>query len=577
MAKGNLSPRQKMINMMYLVLTALLALNVSKEVLNSFFEVNQGIERTTTNFGLKNNEVYTAFDNAASNNPEKYQSVRDDAYTVKRKSDAAVVFIQEMKFDLVNGVDGAVYLGSPSDIFDEKGDLVEDKKIEGKSFNELTDQQKNMPIGYLNRKDDRNRAGELFYPKTGGDQRKASLLKAKIEDYRKFLVEKVKDNESLVKNINSVCDVSDKNSGKTMETWETYNFVDMPSVGALTILSKWQSDLRNLESDVINYLKRSIDAKSLKFTSAQGIAIPKSNFVLRGDSFRAEIFITARNESQNPEIYVGEYDTLSFDDLTGEGSYEMIGDYENIRVVNGKGMFAQRANTEGVKKWGGLIAMKTETGTKMYPFKGEYLVAGKGAVVSPTNMNILYLEVDNPLKISAAGYTANEITATINNGKISPTKKSAGEYSARPSKKGKATVTLYANVEGKRTKMGDMEFRVKEVPPPKAKIYGSRMVDGVVVMDKIKMVNAGGVLAELEDFDFKGVRYTVISYRLSGIYKGEQLKEDAKGPKFTKKMEGIIKNTKAGNSITISNIKAKRTDAKNTRVRPLDPLVIELK
>ena len=183
----------------------------------------------------------------------------------------------------------------------------------------------------------------------------------------------------------------------------------------------------------------------------------------------------------------------------------------------------------------------------------------------------------NPLKISAAGYTANEITATINNGKISPTKKSAGEYSARPSKKGKATVSLYANVDGKRTKMGDMEFRVKEVPPPKAKIYGSRMVDGVVVMDKIKMVNAGGVLAELKDFDFKGVRYTVISYRLSGIYKGEQLKEDAKGPKFTKKMEGIIKNTKAGNSITISNIKAKRTDAKNTRVRPLDPLVIELK
>ena len=197
MAKGNLSPRQKMINMMYLVLTALLALNVSKEVLNSFFEVNQGIERTTTNFGLKNNEVYTAFDNAASNNPEKYQSVRDDAYTVKRKSDAAVVFIQEMKFDLVNGVDGAVYLGSPSDIFDEKGDLVEDKKIEGKSFNELTGQQKNMPIGYLNRKDDRNRAGELFYPKTGGDQRKASLLKAKIEDYRKFLVEKVKNNTPI--------------------------------------------------------------------------------------------------------------------------------------------------------------------------------------------------------------------------------------------------------------------------------------------------------------------------------------------------------------------------------------------
>ena len=66
MAGGRLTPRQKMINMMYLVLTALLALNVSKEVLQSFFEVNKGIERTTTSFDSKNQETYFAFDNAGS-------------------------------------------------------------------------------------------------------------------------------------------------------------------------------------------------------------------------------------------------------------------------------------------------------------------------------------------------------------------------------------------------------------------------------------------------------------------------------------------------------------------------------
>jgi len=122
-----------------------------------------------------------------------------------------------------------------------------------------------------------------------------------------------------------------------------------------------------------------------------------------------------------------------------------------------------------------------------------------------------------------------------------------------------------------------MEFRVKEVPPPKAKVQFTLDVNGSTVIDKMKMVNAGGLGAELKDFDFKGVRYVVTSYRLSGVYKGEQMKEDAKGPKFTPKMISIIKNTKSGNAITISSIKAKRVDAKNTAVRPLDPLVIEIK
>ena len=111
--------------------------------------------------------------------------------------------------------------------------------------------------------------------------------------------------------------------------------------------------------------------------------------------------------------------------------------------------------------------------------------------------------------------------------------------------------------------MGEMEFRVKPVPPPKPYVQFTIEAGGSKVIDKMKMVNAGGVLAQLKDFDFKGVRYSVISFRMSGIYKGEQQKAEAKGPKFTSKMEGIIKNSKSGNTITIYDIRAKRTDAKN--------------
>ena len=431
MAGGNISPRQKMINMMYLVLTALLALNVSKEVLNSFFEVNKGIARATTNFNSKNGDTYAAFDAAAEVNPVKAGPYREQAYEIKEEADKLVASLQEMKYNLVLAADKKVYLGSESQIKDEEGDLKEEYATE-LNWDLLTDQQKLTNIGALTNKDDRHAAGDLFF----SEKRKNNIatdLKVDLISYKNSLLFLAEGNESLITSINETCNYDDKKIKGKKQLWEEYNFYDMPSVGALTLLSKMQSDVRNTESDIINMLRENIDAGSLKFTSAEGIQIPNSNFVLKGDSFRAQIFIAAKDTTQAPIIYVGEFDSL------GGGKYEMIGDdYETVKVVNGKGIFARRASSEGNQKWGGLIAMKTDNGTKMYPFRGQYLVAAKTAVVSPTNMNILYLEVDNPLKISVPGYTAGVISAVINNGKVSVVKKSLGEYSARPSKKGKA-------------------------------------------------------------------------------------------------------------------------------------------
>jgi gliding motility-associated protein GldM len=558
---------------MYLVLTALLALNVSKEVLNSFFEVNLGIERSTTNFNAKNGDTYAAFDAAAELNKVKAGAFRDQAYEVKANADELVEFIQEMKYNLVLAADNKVYLGSQLELKDEDGDLLEDKAIIT-PWDDLSDAEKKMTIGNLSVKDDRHASGDLFY----SAKRKENIatdLKDDLISYKNSLLSISEGNESLITSINETCNYDDKKVKGKKQLWEEYNFYDMPSVGALTLLSKMQSDVRNTEADVITMLRENIDATSLKFTTAEGIQIPQSNFVLRGDSFRAQIFISAKDTTQDPMIYVGEYDSL------GNGDYQMKGtegvDYEVVKVVNGKGIFSERASTEGMKKWGGLIAMKTASGTKTYPFKGKYLVAAKTAVVSPVNMNVLYLEVDNPLEVSVPGYTAGEVTAVINNGKILATKKNSGEWSARPSKKGKAVVSLYANVEGKRTKMGEKDFRVKEVPPPKAEVRFAADVNGELFIDKMKMVTAGGLSAKLKDFDFKGVRYMVVSFKLTGMYKGEQQSDLAKSPKFTDKMIGIIKNTKSGNTITISNINAKRVDAKNTGIRNLDPVVLTIK
>ena len=564
MAEKKLSPRQRMINMMYLVLTALLALNVSKEVLQSFFEVNKGIERTTNNFNLKNGETYSAFDNAAENNPEKYKDVRDRAFSVKNKVDAIALYIQEMKYDLVSAVDKEkVCLGSPKDVLDEDGQPIDSKLIEGKKFSELSNQQKYMPIAYLSNKDNRDKSGDLFYPKNlGKNKKRASVLKRQIEEYRDFLIELADDNQALIDNINLVCDVSNKGSGKKLQTWEQYNFVDMPSVGALTLLSKIQSDLRNIEADMINYLKKDIDAKSLKFGDAEAVSIPKSNFVLRGDSFRATIFTAAKQEGQEPEIWVGDFDSL------GGGQYEMVGDYEIVRVVNGKGMFARRTTSEGNQKWGGLIAMKTETGTKFYPFKGEYLVAAKTAVAAPTNMNVLYKSIENPIQVSVAGYLPSQISVICSNGKISPLNKKEGRYIVVPNKlhnENKPIITLFVNREGKRTNMGSVEFKVKEVPPPE--IMCAKKFGGIIT--KGDLSNASGLFCVMRDFPFdrNALSYKVVSFDVSAYNKDVKRNiPTIKSNKFNQKVVEAIKGTAPGKEISFTNIKVQLKGNKKNRI-----------
>ena len=114
------------------------------------------------------------------------------------------------------------------------------------------------------------------------------------------------------------------------QTWLERNFFDMPLVAAVTLLSKVQTDVRNTESDVISYLKQEIDAGSLKFTSADAIQIANSNYVFLGDSFKADVFLVAKDTTQNPLIYVGDYV------VDEDGKYSMVGDYDSVPVISEK-------------------------------------------------------------------------------------------------------------------------------------------------------------------------------------------------------------------------------------------------
>ena len=555
MAEKKLSPRQKMINMMYLVLTALLALNVSKEVLNSFFEVNQGITRTTSSFDAKNSDTYAAFDAAAELNEVKAGPFRRKAYQVKERADSLVIFIQEMKYNLVLKADKKVYLGSDSEIKDSLGKLIDEKATDS-AWSSLSDYQRAMPIGELNAKDNRDASGTLFWSKKRSENISTELKENMIK-YRDFLIASSEGNENLKASVRKVFKLEGNFGKEKDQSWEEYNFYDMPSVGALTLLSKMQSDVRNTEADVIGMLKENIEANSLKFTSAKGIQVAKSNFVLQGDEFSAEIFLAAEDKTQAPLIHVGEYDSL------GGGRFEMRGtegkDYLTVEVIDGKGMFTTKASSIGEKKWGGLITIKTKEGDKIYPFHGKYLVAAKGAVAAPTNMNVLYLGIDNPVQVSVAGYPPSQVTATTSNGTISTVNRAKGEYIIKPKRLTNTNtpiVSLFVTRDGKRTLMGRVDFKVKNVPDPIIMCGGK--LDGTISRDEL--VAGQQLVAKMKDFPFdrKALSYGVISYDVVAYFKGNRRNiKTVKGQKFTKEVKDAIRTTASGQTVTFSNIKVK--------------------
>ena len=596
MAGGKLSPRQKMINMMYLVLTALLALNVSKEVLNSFFEVNLGIVKSTEGLEKKNLDTYSDFENAA--NQEKVKNYKKLANQVKPESETLVDFIQSMKYDLVLKSDGKVYLDSYKD---ENGDEIEEN-VREVDYSELSNVDKRKHIAHLGSKDKRNVSGDLFNPKNtpngpnvNGDGM-ATQLRKKIDSYRKFLIgtlELAEDSswimpgsaDKLIQKLNDNLLIDDGRSfGEKNITWEEYNFYDMPSVGALTLLSKWQADIKNMESEVISFFANNIDATSLKFSSAMATTIPSSNFVLVGDEFKSKIFLTAFDETSNPEILIGDYDSLP------DGTYKFKSDPEIVPVVKGQGIYTVKGSRVGPQTYKGLIKILQDDGDQYYPFEGEYIVADKSYTVTPTQMNVLYAnEVENIVEVSVAGYQPEDIEISFSkfgksltntntevykvNDKPVFVSKKKGEYILKPNQsfvgKNVDVSVSVKNKDGKKQVLGKYTFRVKNVP---GQTIIPRYVSGNYGKNKVL---SNTFSSKIENFDFP-IKFSVSEFTVVCIGT-KRIETKVKGYKLSEAAKVEINKLEKGQTVLFKDFVVRQKGVPSYIDRPKDmfELIIE--
>ena len=487
MAHDKLSPRQKMIGMMYLVLTAMLALNVSKEAVEAFKKVDKGLTLTVANYAIKNNLIYSEFDAAAAENPAKAGKYKTLAYQVKERADEAFNFIQDLKIEIITKTE---------DIDPEKPAVKGNEVI----------------VDNIKRIDDPNVPSEILIG--ANENGKAYSLKNVLNEYRDFLIATLEGNNPTAEDALRVSLNTDdgKDPDGQRAPWANMTFQTLPLVAVICILSEMQLSVRNGETEVLNYLYSQIDAASYKFNRLDAIVIPNSNYVTLGSDYEASVFISATDSTQSPNITVGGTE-LPLDD-------------------RGKGIYKVRASSVGPKKWGGIIALKSPSGTIVnYPFDASYVVGEPNVIVSPTAMNVMYTGIENPIDVSVPGVSPDKIKIRVVNGTVSTekVKNPKGEYfkgtwAVKPTAAGQnVQVIVTADMSGKPVQYPPYEFRVKPLPPPIA-VFGGKSTGSI---SRATAAAQQGVFAVMPDFDFD-LRYQ--SYRILPFYindKGNDYEEPA--------------------------------------------------
>lgn len=516
------TPRQRMISMMYLVYTAMLALNVSAEILQAFVTVGDSMEVTNKLLLGKAESTYIMFENSYKQDPGKVGENWAKAQEVRAKTKEIINYIDNIKYELFVAVEG-----TPGGVKEAK------KLLDAKGFDAVVKKDEySTPTNYF------------LEGSEDGSKGKAIELRKKIETYQKDMLTYASGSfKNTLKNMQIKTEDSFKNAAGQTLNWQMYNFFHTITLADMVLLNKFKSEIQNAELDLVNHLYSAVSADDFKFNTVIAKVIPKSTYIIQGGQYEAEVFVAA-------------YDSRS--ELTGEvRGQQYVGDSGMLKLKFGAGAI-------GPQKYNGTLYVKKESGAVPYDFQGEYFVAAPSATISPTKMNVLYIGVENPISVSVPGANSKDVNVSATGAGISLRKIKDGEYVATVKSQGKASINVTANMGGKNMNMGTMDFRCKVIPKPTAMVgtyTGGRI-------PKESLLTQGGLRVSMEGFDFP-VTYTVTSFTMAFNTGGDaQAPIQATGSQFTAEMKAKLAKLRRGNKVYIENIRAKGPDGEKAVGNP---------
>lgn len=491
--------RQKMINMMYLVLTAMLALNVSTDVLKGFELMEDSLARTIRASQVQNQSILDEIAFYADKNPLKAGAAYDSAVVFKQRADSLVSYLQQLKVRIAQ----------------EAGGTLDD----------------------VRRKDDTEAASRIMLSAVGGE---GVRLRKEMDAFREHSISLITDTtkrRAISENL------STKVTGSLALSslgWENVLFNNMPTVSAIATLSKLQSDLLSAETDVLTTIVKEMDGGDFRVNSVRAHVIPNANTIIRGGKYSARIVLSGEDSTQRPNIYVNDRQMPSAQ----------------------KGLFETTASSVGEFNLKGFVEMERGDGsTSRFPFTQAYTVVEPSAPVSATLMNLFYAGFDNPVSISVPGVPTNKVSATMSNGTLSRGKE--GGWVARPAQVGTdAVITISAELDGKMQPVSRSTFRVRSLPMPAPYLpinNGNDRYLGGTNIDRAQLLAATGIGAGIFD-GLLNISFTVLSFDIRLSNGGMTQYEASSGANFSPRQIDLMKRMVRGSSFNISNIKVKGPD-----------------
>lgn len=521
MAHSNtrLSPRQKMINLMYIVLTAMLALNVSSDVLDGFTQVEDGLSRTNATIDRRNAAIYAELKQLAAENPAKMAPWIAKADSIRRESSQLYMFVDSLKRAVVYEADGAT--GSLEDI---------------------------------NNREDLDAASVVMLNPANG---KGSELRKKVDRFRTLVNGIVFDKERKSGVEAALNTKPFKPKGlSAVRPWEESKFDNQPVVAAITLLTKLQNDVRYAEGEALLSIAALSQGKSIaEVTGADMVAnrfdafvVPESKMVMLGGRYGADILLAAVDTLARPSVFVGG------------------------RQLNGS-RYEFTTSSPGDFSFSGFIQVPHADGTvTRHDFTENYTVIEPFATVSATMMNVLYAGIDNPVSISVPGMPQNSVQASMTNGTIV---KNGNTWVARPSAVGKdAVITVSTDVNGQRRTVASHTFRVRKLPDPVPYLsIGNDRFKGGRPIGKQALLGAGNLKAAIDD-GMLDIQFKVLGFEMIVFDSmGNAIPEVSDGASFSSRQKEAIKHLGRGKRFFISRVRAIGPDRIERNLSPMEIIV----
>lgn len=516
-ANGNvarMSPRQKMINLMYIVLTAMLALNVSSDVLNGFTLVEDGLKRTNSNVSDRNAALYMQLEEFTRQNPQKGKPWLDKAADVRWQTLSLYKYIDSLKLAIVRDADG----------------------VDGKVDNILN-------------QDNLEASSKVMVTYGNG-----AKLERRLAAYRKYIAAYIADPKKQAAIQKALATEPVLQKGSMIKVpWVSGMFENMPVVASVTLLSKLQNDLLFAEGEALQTLVASVDAGDVRVNKLDAFVIPNSKLVMRGGKYSADIVLAAVDTTQRPAIFVNgrqlPANTRTYEFMAGQtGTFTYSG---YLDVTRGDGT------------------------TSRYPFQSDYTVIEPTATVSATMMNVLYAGINNPISISVPGVAQNAVSATMTNGSLT---RSGDHWNAHPTRVGaECVITVTATLEGRSQTVSTSTFRVRKLPDPTAYIAykdskgNENHYKGSKPFAKSLLLAADGLDAAIDD-DLLNVHYSVVNFETIVFDSmGNAMPEKSAGSRFSERQKTSFRRLSRGKRFYITRIRAKGPDG---IVRDLSPMEV---